>query len=367
MRAFVLLDGTDVILSYQPVIELPADDVRVGLRVSAVWASPAEEIDGGAGGMGGAYGNLLGWIPDGRARHRRPRPREPDLLMSRPPPAPTSPSSAGPTPRWSATPSSPRPSSCWRSSPTPSTPLGLTRADIDFTCLGSCDYITGQAFSFVQNLDAIGAWPPEAGLPRRDGRGLGPLRGLAAPAGGRHRHRRGHRFRPFVHRRPGAHLPDGDGPVLPGAAGGRPPHLRRPAGPGGDRRRASPTSARWPRSPCARRGKGDVDALLTEDYVRAPLRRHDIPPDHRRRGRHGPGPGRPGPRAGRTTRLHHRLRPPHRGPQPVASGPWTTRRRSASRPRLPASATARWRSPSCRRPSPTRSSCCGRSSTSATT
>ena len=27
------------------------------------------------------------------------------------------------------------------------TPLGLTRADIDFTCLGSCDYITGQAFS----------------------------------------------------------------------------------------------------------------------------------------------------------------------------------------------------------------------------
>ncbi|HQV56721.1 MAG TPA: lipid-transfer protein [Ilumatobacteraceae bacterium] len=40
-------------------------------------------------------------------------------------------------------------------------PLGLTRADIDFTCLGSCDYITGQAFSFVQNLDALGAWPPK--------------------------------------------------------------------------------------------------------------------------------------------------------------------------------------------------------------
>src|SRR5271156_1173267 len=39
--------------------------------------------------------------------------------------------------------------------------LGLTRADIDFTCQGSCDYITGQAFSFVQNIDAIGAWPPK--------------------------------------------------------------------------------------------------------------------------------------------------------------------------------------------------------------
>ncbi len=41
------------------------------------------------------------------------------------------------------------------------TPLGLGRADIDFTCLGSCDYITGQAFSFVSNLDAIGTWPPK--------------------------------------------------------------------------------------------------------------------------------------------------------------------------------------------------------------
>src|SRR5271170_1682073 len=40
-------------------------------------------------------------------------------------------------------------------------PLELTRSDVDFTCLGSCDYITGQAFSFVGNLDAIGAWPPK--------------------------------------------------------------------------------------------------------------------------------------------------------------------------------------------------------------
>ena len=40
-------------------------------------------------------------------------------------------------------------------------PLGLTRADVDFTCAGSCDYVAGQAFSFVQNIDAIGAWPPK--------------------------------------------------------------------------------------------------------------------------------------------------------------------------------------------------------------
>ena len=30
-----------------------------------------------------------------------------------------------------------------------------------FTCAGSCDYVAGQAFSFVQNIDAVGAWPPK--------------------------------------------------------------------------------------------------------------------------------------------------------------------------------------------------------------
>jgi|HubBroStandDraft_1064217.scaffolds.fasta_scaffold48992_2 uncharacterized OB-fold protein len=64
VRAFVLLDGTDVIIPYSPVIELPADEVRVGRRVAAVWASPAEESDQ-EGGMAGAYGSLLGWIPNG--------------------------------------------------------------------------------------------------------------------------------------------------------------------------------------------------------------------------------------------------------------------------------------------------------------
>jgi acetyl-CoA acetyltransferase len=38
---------------------------------------------------------------------------------------------------------------------------GITRADLDFTCAGSCDYVAGQAFSFVQNIDAVGAWPPK--------------------------------------------------------------------------------------------------------------------------------------------------------------------------------------------------------------
>jgi acetyl-CoA acetyltransferase len=37
---------------------------------------------------------------------------------------------------------------------------GIERKDIGFTCAGSCDYLTGGPFAFVQNLDAAGAWPP---------------------------------------------------------------------------------------------------------------------------------------------------------------------------------------------------------------
>ena len=74
VRAFVLLDGTDVIIPYTAVIELPADQVRVGLRVDAVWASPAEETEEG-GGMGGSWGSLLGWIPNGQ-----PDLDDPDLV-----------------------------------------------------------------------------------------------------------------------------------------------------------------------------------------------------------------------------------------------------------------------------------------------
>jgi acetyl-CoA acetyltransferase len=37
---------------------------------------------------------------------------------------------------------------------------GLTRSDVGFSCQGSCDYISGGTFSFVPNVDAMGAWPP---------------------------------------------------------------------------------------------------------------------------------------------------------------------------------------------------------------
>jgi acetyl-CoA acetyltransferase len=38
--------------------------------------------------------------------------------------------------------------------------LGIEQKDIDFTCSGSTDYLAGAAFSFVQALDGVGAWPP---------------------------------------------------------------------------------------------------------------------------------------------------------------------------------------------------------------
>jgi acetyl-CoA acetyltransferase len=37
---------------------------------------------------------------------------------------------------------------------------GFEKADIDFFCSGSTDYLAGQAFSFVMAVDALGAWPP---------------------------------------------------------------------------------------------------------------------------------------------------------------------------------------------------------------
>ena len=63
-RVFVLLDGTDVVLPYQGVIELPVEDVHVGVRVAAAWAPSRDSVDEG-GTMGGAFGHLIGWLPSG--------------------------------------------------------------------------------------------------------------------------------------------------------------------------------------------------------------------------------------------------------------------------------------------------------------
>jgi uncharacterized protein len=62
-RVHVLLDGTDVILPYQNLLDVPNEQVRIGMRVSAVWASPGEG-EAGTGGWTSVQG-LAGWMPTG--------------------------------------------------------------------------------------------------------------------------------------------------------------------------------------------------------------------------------------------------------------------------------------------------------------
>lgn len=70
-RVHVWLDGTDVVLGYQPLLDTPNDDVRVGMRVAAVWASEAERADLAAT----AEGMLIGWMPTGE-----PDDTDPDIV-----------------------------------------------------------------------------------------------------------------------------------------------------------------------------------------------------------------------------------------------------------------------------------------------
>ena len=40
--------------------------------------------------------------------------------------------------------------------------IGITKDDVGFICSGSTDYLVGGPFSFVGALDAVGVWPPRA-------------------------------------------------------------------------------------------------------------------------------------------------------------------------------------------------------------
>src|SRR5580698_10109814 len=155
--------------------------------------------------------------------------------------------------------------------------LDLTRADIDFTCLGSCDYITGQAFSFVSNLDAIGAWPPkrdshvemdgawalyEAWLRLQEG----DIEIAVVTGSGRSSTGDPTLIYP-MEMDPYFLAPLGADPLTFAALQARAVISAGIA----DERSMAEVAVRA-------RGKGDVDSLLAEDYLREPLRRHDVPP-----------------------------------------------------------------------------------------
>jgi acetyl-CoA acetyltransferase len=166
---------------------------------------------------------------------------------------------------------------------------GITRREVDFTCAGSCDYVAGQAFSFVQNIDAVGAWPPkrdshvemdgawalyEAWLRLQ----LGDIDVAVAMGSGRSSTADPALIYP-MEMDPYYLAPLGTDAASFAALQAR---ALIDAGKVTERQMAE-VAAR-----CRRDAKGnphaqvtgdfDVDALLAEDYVRSPLRKHDLPP-----------------------------------------------------------------------------------------
>jgi acetyl-CoA acetyltransferase len=167
--------------------------------------------------------------------------------------------------------------------------IGLTRADVEFTCLGSCDYITGQAFSFVSNLDALGAWPPkrdshvemdgawalyEAWLRLQEGDiDIAVVTGSGRSSTGDPALIYPMEMDPYYL------APLGVDTVTLAALQARALIAAGLA----DERSMAEVAIRCRRNaignPFAQvQGDGDVDDLLTQEFVREPLRRHDLPP-----------------------------------------------------------------------------------------
>ena len=168
-------------------------------------------------------------------------------------------------------------------------PVGLTRRDVDFTCAGSCDYISGATFSFVGNLDAIGAWPPKRDSHvESDGAWAlyeawirlhhGDIDIAVVTGSGRSSTASPSLIYP-MEMDPYYLAPLGIDPVTFAAFQAR---ALIDAGTVTERQMAE-VAARSRRdaksNPNAQvKGDFDVDELLAADYVRDPLRRHDLPP-----------------------------------------------------------------------------------------
>jgi acetyl-CoA acetyltransferase len=167
--------------------------------------------------------------------------------------------------------------------------VGITKTDLDFTCAGSCDYVAGQAFSFVQNIDAVGAWPPKRDSHvEMDGAWalyeayvrllLGDIDVACAMGSGRSSTADPAHIYP-MEMDPFYLAPLGADAVSFAALQAQ---VLLAAGKVTERQMAE-IAARCRRAamtnPHAQvSGQFDVDALLAEEPVRAPLRKHDLPP-----------------------------------------------------------------------------------------
>ena len=168
---------------------------------------------------------------------------------------------------------------------------GITRAEVDFTCAGSCDYVAGAGVLVRAEHRRHRRVAAQARLARRDGRRVGDVRGVAPPAARRHRRSRW-RWAPAGRRPPtprsstrwrwtrttsrrSAPTPSSFAALQARALIDAGKVTERADGRG----RGAQPARRARSNPHAQvTGDFDVDELLAEDYVRAPLRRHDLPP-----------------------------------------------------------------------------------------
>ena len=109
---------------------------------------------------------------------------------------------------------------------------GLRRDEIGFTCSGSADYLAGQSFAFVGNLEVTGAWPPISES-HVEMDGAWALYEAWVHLQSRPRRQRARlRLRHLLARRPARGAVPPERPVLPDAALGRSRVPRRAAGRG---------------------------------------------------------------------------------------------------------------------------------------
>jgi acetyl-CoA acetyltransferase len=166
---------------------------------------------------------------------------------------------------------------------------GVDRHDIGFTVSGSCDYLAGQAFAFVQTIEAIGAWPPISESHVEMDGAWAMYEGWTRLQEGDvdlvlvYSHGRSSPGTPWqvwpLQLDPYHLAPLGLDPWSLAALQAR---ALLDAGVASERdfaeivarNRANAVDNEYAQV----RGKFDVDALLAEPYVRNPLRRHDLPP-----------------------------------------------------------------------------------------
>ncbi|MFF0546247.1 thiolase domain-containing protein [Nocardia thailandica] len=150
--------------------------------------------------------------------------------------------------------------------------LGITKADIDFWCSGSSDFLAGRAFSFISAIDAIGAVPPineshvemdaawalyEAWVKLLSGQAQTALvYGFGKASAGNLHQVLTMQLDPYL-----------VGPLWPDAVSVA-----------GLQARAGLDAGRWTERDMAAVAGGDIESLLATPYVADPLRAHDIAP-----------------------------------------------------------------------------------------